>query len=68
MKDPTSTHLIVAKRILSYLKGTIDLGLIYSSSNDFNLVRYCDSDYMGDVDARKNTFSFVFFLGGCLIS
>ena len=68
MEAPTSTHLKVAKRILSYLKSTIDLGLFYSSSDDFNLVGYCDSDYAGDVDDRKSTSGFVFFLGDCVIS
>ncbi|KAK6773345.1 hypothetical protein RDI58_028583 [Solanum bulbocastanum] len=68
MEAPTSTHLKVARRILCYLKGTIDLGLFYSSSDDFNLVGYCDSDYAGDVDNRKNTSGFVFFLGDCVIS
>nr|XP_009757763.1 PREDICTED: uncharacterized protein LOC104210538 [Nicotiana sylvestris] len=38
MEDPTSTHLKVTRRILRYLKSTIDFGLFYSSSNDFNLV------------------------------
>uniref|UniRef100_A0A3Q7ED88 Reverse transcriptase Ty1/copia-type domain-containing protein n=1 Tax=Solanum lycopersicum TaxID=4081 RepID=A0A3Q7ED88_SOLLC len=55
MEDPTSTHLKVAKRILRYLKGTIELGLFYSSSDDFNLVGYCDSDYEGHVYDRKST-------------
>lgn len=68
MEAPTSTHLKVAKRILRYLKGTIDLGLFYSSSNDFNLVGYCNSDYAGDVDDGKSTSGFVFFLGDCVIS
>ena len=53
MEDPTSTHLKVAKRILRYLKGTIELGLFYSSSDDFNLVGYCDSDYAGDLMIEK---------------
>ena len=61
MEDPTSTHLKVAKRILRYLKGTIELGLFYSSSDDFYLVGYCDSDYVREVDDRKSTSDFVFF-------
>ena len=47
MKALTSTHLKVANIILCYLKGTIDLGLFYYSSNNFNLLGYCDSDYAG---------------------
>ncbi|XP_070043134.1 secreted RxLR effector protein 161-like [Nicotiana tomentosiformis] len=67
MEDPTSTHLKVARRILRYLKGTIDFGLFYSSSSDFHLMGYCDSDYTGDIDDRKSTTGFVFFLGDSVI-
>ena len=53
MDDPTSTNLKVTKRIFRYLKGTIKLGIFYSSSDDFNLVGYCDSDYAGDLMIEK---------------
>lgn len=68
MEAPTSNHLKVARRILRYLKGTIDLGLFYSSYDDFNLVGYCDSDYAGNVNDRESTSGFMFFLGGSVIS
>ena len=46
MENPTTTiHLKAAKRILRYLKGTIDFGLYYSVSNDYKLVGYSDSDW-----------------------
>ncbi|RDX66360.1 hypothetical protein CR513_54875, partial [Mucuna pruriens] len=31
----------------------------------FKLVGFCDSDFVGDVDDRKSTTGFVFFMGGC---
>ena len=68
METPTSTHMKIAKRILRYLKGTIDFGLFYSSSNDFKLVGFCDSDFAGDIDDRKSTTDFVFFMGNCTIT
>ncbi|XP_070032044.1 uncharacterized mitochondrial protein AtMg00810-like [Nicotiana tomentosiformis] len=68
MEAPTSTHLKVTRRILRYLKGMIDFGLFYPSSSDFNLVGFCDYDYAGDIDDRKSTTSFVFFLGDSVIS
>ncbi|XP_070056529.1 uncharacterized mitochondrial protein AtMg00810-like [Nicotiana tomentosiformis] len=68
MEAPTSTHLKVTRRILHYLKGTIDFELFYSSSSDFNLMEFCDSDYAGDIDDRKSTTGFVFFFGDSVIS
>ncbi|KAJ7961115.1 Retrovirus-related Pol polyprotein from transposon TNT 1-94 [Quillaja saponaria] len=68
MEFPTSTHMKTAKRILRYLRGTLDYGLFYSSSHIINLVGYCDSDFAGDLDDRKSTTSFVFFMGNNAIS
>ncbi|KAK2988828.1 hypothetical protein RJ640_022539 [Escallonia rubra] len=55
MEAPTVTHMKAAKRILRYLKGTIEFGLFYSPSNNFKLSAYCDSDFAGDLDDRKST-------------
>ncbi|KAK2973952.1 hypothetical protein RJ640_027581 [Escallonia rubra] len=63
MEAPTTSHLKVAKKILRYIKGTLDYGIMYSSSQDFKLVGYCDSDWAGDKDDRKSTTEFVFFMG-----
>ncbi|KAL8158788.1 hypothetical protein V2J09_000325, partial [Rumex salicifolius] len=58
-----STHRLVAKRILRYLKGTISFGLFYSWSDEFKLVGFRDSDWSGDIDDHKSTIRFVFFIG-----
>ncbi|KAL0401015.1 UNVERIFIED_CONTAM: Copia protein [Sesamum latifolium] len=63
MEAPTTSHLKVAKRILRYIQGTIDHGIFYKSSQDFELVGYCDSDWAGDIDSRKSTTGFVYFMG-----
>ncbi|KAH9726094.1 hypothetical protein KPL70_008130 [Citrus sinensis] len=63
MKNPKTTHFKAAKRILCYIKGTINFGLLYSFSNDYKLIGYSDSDWGGDVDDRKSTTGFVFFMG-----
>lgn len=63
MEEPISTHMKTAKRILRYLKGTLDFGLLYSPTNDFKLVGYSDSDWAGDIDDRKSTTGFVFYMG-----
>ncbi|KAM1556532.1 hypothetical protein TB2_040114 [Malus domestica] len=63
MENPTTTHLKTAKRILRYLKGTVNFGMFYSSSDSHKLVGYSDSDWVGDSDDRKSTTGFVFFMG-----
>ncbi|GKV41705.1 hypothetical protein SLEP1_g49203 [Rubroshorea leprosula] len=63
MEAPTLTHMKMTKRVLRYIKGTIDYGLSYSFSTNFKLYGYNDSDWGGDVDDRKSTTGFLFFLG-----
>ncbi|KAL0540756.1 hypothetical protein IC582_020770 [Cucumis melo] len=55
--------LKVAKRILRYLRGTLDYELFYSSSKEFKLEGYCDSGWAGDTNDRKSTSGYVFFIG-----
>ena len=38
-------HLIVAKNILRYLKGTVDYGLKYEPNQKINMEGYVDSDW-----------------------
>ncbi|XP_061376199.1 uncharacterized mitochondrial protein AtMg00810-like [Gastrolobium bilobum] len=63
MEDPRYTHWKAAKRILRYVKGTISQGLHYSKSDKYKLTGYSDSDWCRDVDDRKSTAGYVFFMG-----
>lgn len=67
MHSPLDVHWVAIKRVLLYLKGTIDFGLRYSS-NDIVLNAYCDSDWTGNPDDRKNTNGCGIFFGLNLIS
>jgi hypothetical protein len=40
--------LNATKRILHYIKGTINEGMLYTSSKNFNLIGYLDSDWGRD--------------------
>ena len=44
LTDPRHVHLIVAKHILRYLRGTVDYGLKYEAKQKINLEGYVDSD------------------------
>nr|GEV87406.1 NB-ARC domains-containing protein [Tanacetum cinerariifolium] len=47
----------------SLYQGIIDYGMCYSTSEDFMLVGYSDSDWAGSKDDGKSTSGFLFFLG-----
>jgi len=62
-------HWQAAKRVLRYLKGTIDLGVKYQSNPPSNeITGYSDSDYASDKSDRKSQSGFVFFFGNNLVS
>ena len=63
MEAPNSAHWQAGKRILRYIVGTINYGIRYTSSLNFELIRYTDSDFAGSVDDRKSTSGYVFSLG-----
>jgi hypothetical protein len=42
--DPRRVHLVVAKHVMRYLKGTLDFGPCYNRDHDFRLYGYTDSD------------------------
>ena len=65
---PKWVHLIAAKHVMRYLKGTIDLGLYYGRDHDYNLYGYTDSDWAGSAADRKSTSGGCYCLGSAMIS
>ncbi|XP_010468517.1 PREDICTED: uncharacterized protein LOC104748602 [Camelina sativa] len=65
---PKQSHLEAVKRIIKYVKGTVDFGIWYSKGSNKGLVGYCDADYAGSVTDRKSTSGGCFFLGNNLIA
>jgi hypothetical protein len=68
MESPRQSHLQAAKRILRYIKGTVDDGIFYTFSDNSQLVGYTDSDYAGDIGERKSTSGYMFSLGNGIFS
>lgn len=68
MEAPTELHHQAVKKILRYLKGTINYGMFYKKSEGKELVSFSDSDYAGDLDDRKSTSGYVFLLSGAAVS
>ena len=68
MHDPREVHLVAAKRVLRYLQGTVDYGLIIPRSAPTQLIVYTDADWAGCPDTRRSTSGYAVFLGGSLVS
>ena len=65
LENPKETHLMVIKRILRYLKGTINYGLFYKRDGNF---AFTGSDWVGCVDDIKRTSGGASSLGKRLVS
>ena len=48
MSNPKKSHLDAVRRILRYVKGTINFGILYKKTNNCQVMGYCDADYAGD--------------------
>ena len=62
------SHLSVVKRILKYLKGTMNIGLWYPKSNNFELIGFSNVNFTGCKVERKSTSDTCHFLGHSLVS
>ena len=71
MCDPTKAHLNMAKHVLRYLKGTLNIGLTFrkQKSEILGLQGFCDSDWGASSDRRSITgYGFSLCKKGPLIS
>lgn len=65
-----ATHWSGVKHFLRYVKRTRSFKLNFGTSKGQNITveGYADADYAGDVDTRRSTTGFVFFVLGSLVS
>lgn len=62
MQRPTTTHMTAAKRILSYVKGTIDYDILFTKGI-VALQGFSDADWAVNPTDRKSTSGFCLFFG-----
>ena len=68
MEIPRDSHWQVEKKILRYVNGTKGYGMLYTTSDEFELIGYIDSDWARSIDDRKRTSSYAFHMGSSVIS
>lgn len=66
-QDPSAIHWQAVKRIMRYLQGTKDHGLLYSEG-DCSLTVYCVADWATDAEDRRSRTGIVTYVGEHLIS
>ncbi|XP_066358018.1 secreted RxLR effector protein 161-like [Miscanthus floridulus] len=54
MEDPREDHWDAMKRLLRYVKGTVDQGIVFSKTGEsrLQLTVFSDADMVGDIDGR----------------
>ncbi|KAG5463588.1 MAG: hypothetical protein BJ554DRAFT_6282 [Olpidium bornovanus] len=74
--DPSTTHMACAERVLRYLKGIKNLGIIYrhatsqtvrrpyTDDDSFGIQAFVDSDWASDAEDRHSQTGYIFTLAG----
>ena len=68
MQNPLESHWKVVKRILRYLRGTLDHSLHLKRSMNLDIIGFCDADWASNPNDRRSTIDFCLYLGSNLIS
>ncbi|XP_019431328.1 PREDICTED: uncharacterized protein LOC109338522 [Lupinus angustifolius] len=71
MANPKQSQMIAAKRIMRYLKGTMNYGIQFPNQKEKGkscFIGYSYSDWCGDKEDRKSTSGYVFFMFGTPVS
>ena len=67
LSNPLKDHLDIVNQLLWYILGSINLGIMYSGNTlkkdpqKGTIHGYSDSDFVGDIKARKSTSGYAFF-------
>ncbi|KAA3472466.1 disease resistance protein TAO1-like [Gossypium australe] len=57
------SHYRAAKRVLRYIKGTLNYGMVFEKAEHLELTGYTDSDWAGSSDDMRSTSGYAFSLG-----
>ena len=66
--NPKESHMITLKRIIKYVKITVEFGVWYSKDTSDVLTGYSNADWTRNADDRKSTSRGCFYVGNNLVS
>ena len=64
----TLQHIMACKRVLRYLKETMDYGLKFSAGGKMEITGFTDADWACDIDDRKSIGAYCIYFGNNLVS
>ena len=68
LEHPTMAVVKGIKRVLRYLSGTVDYGIVfYYGEVNLTVEGYCDASYAGDKHKRKSVSGYMIFVNGSII-
>jgi hypothetical protein len=62
MAAPSAQDVVAVRRLIRYLSGTRDYGLVLGGTGESTLIAYSDADWGGDID-RKSTSGAMHYFG-----
>ncbi len=69
MTRPSKEHWFGAKRVLRYIKGTVNYSLVFEGKSPrCSLIGYSDADWANDTVTRRSTSGYVFQINGSTVS
>ena len=69
--NPTEGHMMYARYVLRYLKGTKELKIKYDRDSDAGLIGYSDLDWGENRDDHHSTSGHIFLMAngaGCIVN
>jgi len=68
MHCASEIHFQAAKRVIRYVKGTANFGIMFKKASDFQFLGFSDSDWAGSSDDMRSTSGYCFSFGSRMFS
>lgn len=68
MSKPGHIHWEAVKWLLRYIRGALNVQLVYTKDKDLLVQGFCVSDYAADLDRRRSISGYTFTVGGNAVS
>ncbi|XP_044482152.1 secreted RxLR effector protein 161-like [Mangifera indica] len=67
LKEPTQLQWQAVKRVLRYIQGTLEYGLMFKPSLILNLEVFSNADWAGNLEYKRSTSGYCIYLEGNLV-